>query len=44
MRQLTIGPTSGDARILIVEDEPANVFLLERILGEAGYPNHTATT
>ena len=39
-----MGPTPGDARILIVDDEPANVLLLERILGEAGYPNHTATT
>ena len=39
-----MGPTPGEARILIVDDEPANVLLLERILGEAGYPNHTATT
>jgi putative two-component system response regulator len=37
-------PASAEARILIVDDEPANVLLLERILDEAGYPNHTATT
>jgi diguanylate cyclase (GGDEF)-like protein len=37
-------PASGEARILIVDDEPANVLLLERILDEAGYTNHTATT
>jgi putative two-component system response regulator len=39
-----MGATPNDARILIVDDEPANVLLLERILDEAGYPNHTATT
>jgi len=39
-----MGPAPGDARILIVDDEPANVLLLERILDQAGYRNHTATT
>ncbi len=37
-------PAPGEARILIVDDEPANVLLLEHILDQAGYPNHTATT
>jgi putative two-component system response regulator len=37
-------PTPSDARILIVDDEPANVLLLERVLEEAGYPNHAGTT
>jgi diguanylate cyclase (GGDEF)-like protein len=37
-------PAPGEAHILIVDDEPANVLLLERILDQAGYPNHTATT
>jgi len=37
-------PAPGDASILIVDDEPANVLLLEHILDQAGYPNHTATT
>jgi putative two-component system response regulator len=37
-------PTPGEASILIVDDEPANVLLLEHILDQAGYPNHSATT
>lgn len=32
-----------DARILIVDDEPANVQLLEQMLGEAGYRRLTST-
>jgi len=32
-----------DARILIVDDQEANVRLLERLLGEAGYTNLTST-
>ena len=32
------------ARILIVDDEPANVRLLERVLGSAGYSNFVSTT
>ncbi|MBI3504391.1 MAG: response regulator [Proteobacteria bacterium] len=32
------------ARILIVDDMPANVKLLERLLGSAGYPNVSSTT
>jgi putative two-component system response regulator len=32
------------AHIMIVDDEPANVLLLERILGQAGYSNLTTTT
>jgi putative two-component system response regulator len=37
-------PAQGEARILIVDDEPANVLLLQRILDEAGYTDHTAST
>jgi len=37
-------PAPGEAHILIVDDEPANVLLLEHILDQAGYPNRTATT
>jgi signal transduction histidine kinase len=33
-----------NARILIVDDEPANVRLLERMLTRAGYPNLRVTT
>jgi putative two-component system response regulator len=33
-----------DARILVVDDEPPNVFLLERILAKAGYTDVTTTT
>lgn len=32
------------ARILIVDDEPVNVRLLERLLARAGYPQVTSTT
>jgi putative two-component system response regulator len=32
------------ARILIVDDEPANVLLLERLLERAGYENFVSTT
>ena len=32
-----------DAKLLIVDDERANLVLLERILHRAGYPNVTAT-
>jgi len=31
------------AKILIVDDQPANVLLLERMLGEAGYQSVTST-
>ena len=34
----------ADARILIADDEPANVRLLERLLNQAGYRNLRATT
>jgi putative two-component system response regulator len=34
----------AQARILIVDDEDANVLLLERHLGRAGYPNCKSTT
>jgi len=37
-------PPPGEARILIVDDEPANVLLLEHLLDQAGYRNRTATT
>lgn len=33
-----------DACILIVDEQDANVRLLERLLGEAGYTNMSATT
>ncbi|MDQ3991903.1 MAG: response regulator [Actinomycetota bacterium] len=33
-----------DARILIVDDQEANVFLLSRILGDAGYHDIVSTT
>jgi two-component system NtrC family sensor kinase len=33
-----------DARILIVDDEPANVLLIERLLESAGYRNLSSTT
>ena len=36
MRQLTIGPTSGDARILIVDDDPHIRQLLVFALEKAG--------
>jgi putative two-component system response regulator len=39
-----MGPTPSEAHILVVDDEPTNVLLLERILDDAGYTNHTATT
>ena len=32
-----------NAKILIVDDLPANVLLLERMLGEAGYQSVTST-
>jgi len=32
------------SRILVVDDEPANVLLLERILQQGGYTNLTTTT
>ena len=39
-----IHDASLKAPILIVDDNPANVLLLERILGEGGYRNvHTTT-
>ena len=37
-------PPLPDARILIVDDEPANVLLIERILEEAGYRRVSSTT
>ena len=38
-------PPAGslDARILIVDDQEANVKLRERLLGEAGYKNVAST-
>ena len=36
-------PDVLSARILIVDDEPANVQLLERVLAEAGYVNVVST-
>lgn len=37
-------PTFYDASILIVDDEPANVLLIERMLSRAGYTNVTSVT
>jgi putative two-component system response regulator len=37
-------PAPSDARILIVDDEPANVLLLERLLETAGYTTLKSTT
>jgi putative two-component system response regulator len=34
----------SDARILVVDDEPANVLLLERLLSRWGYENVVSTT
>jgi putative two-component system response regulator len=34
----------SDARILVVDDEPANVLLLERLLARWGYENVVSTT
>lgn len=36
-------PDVRDSRLLIVDDEPANVQLLERVLAEAGYTNVVST-
>ena len=37
-------PDTLNARILIVDDQDANVLLLERLLADAGYTNVTSTT
>jgi signal transduction histidine kinase len=37
-------PSLDEARILVVDDEPANVQLLQRALEQAGYVNVEATT
>jgi len=37
-------PTLDDARILVVDDEPSNVLLMERLLQGAGYRNLSTTT
>ena len=37
-------PRRADARILVVDDERANVVLLERILEQDGYTNLRSTT
>jgi len=37
--QLLGAATLPDAQILLVDDEPANILLLQRILGGAGYTN-----
>lgn len=34
----------SDARILVVDDQPANVVLLEELLGSSGYANVASTT
>lgn len=40
---MLIPPDVLNARLLIVDDEPANVNLLERVLKDAGYTNVVAT-
>ena len=37
-------PALDDARILVVDDEPSNVLLMERLLQDAGYRNVSTTT
>jgi signal transduction histidine kinase len=37
-------PALDDARILVVDDEPSNVLLMERLLQDAGYRNLSTTT
>lgn len=44
VRHTTDEETLKAARLLIVDDEPANVRLLERLLGRAGYTNLRSTT
>jgi CheY-like chemotaxis protein len=34
---------STNARILVVDDQPANVALLEEMLAQSGYANVTST-
>ncbi len=41
---MEVGGPLSTARILIVDDEPTNVLLLERILGRAGYSQVVTTT
>jgi len=41
---MEVGGALSTARILIMDDEPANVLLLERILGRAGYSEVVTTT
>jgi putative two-component system response regulator len=41
---MEVGGPLSTARILIVDDEPTNVLLLERILGRAGYSEVVTTT
>jgi putative two-component system response regulator len=41
---MSTAPSHLEARILIVDDEKANVLLLERILAEAGYTDVASTT
>ncbi|HEX6940827.1 MAG TPA: HD domain-containing phosphohydrolase [Longimicrobiales bacterium] len=44
MRMIPLESDLTDARILVVDDEPANIRLLERILDRAGYRFVEATT
>jgi signal transduction histidine kinase len=37
-------PALDDAKILIVDDEPSNVLLMQRLLQDAGYRNLSTTT
>ncbi len=43
MGSVPLGPLQA-ARILIVDDEPSNVLLLQALLGRAGFENVTGTT
>ena len=44
IRRTNLVSELAPARILIADDEPANVRLLERLLSQAGYTNIRSTT
>ncbi|HEX6306731.1 MAG TPA: HD domain-containing phosphohydrolase [Longimicrobiales bacterium] len=42
--ELLVSATAADARILVIDDDPANVRLLSRLLARIGYHNVRGTT